>query len=157
MTSSDAMMYLMVFTLWGAVVVALAMIPAGLLVAAHRLAGSGGLYAASILMAAITISYWLGVFERQTLTMAILFCTPPFAAAAGTIKADVGGGSAIRQTMAAGSAIVLAAAIPALVALMIEGPRSASLMGAAGVALALYLIWRRWMLERRRARQIAAS
>ena len=141
-------MLLPVGMMYGIVLIALAWIPARLLVAAHRFGGSTGLYGVAILFAIVIGQYWLDLLEGHALT--ILFCVAPFAAAAATIKAGVGGTNTIRQSTAAGSAMVLTLVIPALLILMMKGPTSASLMAAVGVMLAVYLIWRRWMLEKRR-------
>lgn len=136
-----------------AIPVAVAMVPACLLVMTQRFAGRVAMCgAAAIVCVATTYLYlnWLyDAPDRESYLNFFAWAALGFASMAAAIVAGLGQPEIWRQTVVAASAALFVPVTLLLLALVVFGRGPERLMAVGGAALAAYLVFRHWQTRRK--------
>jgi hypothetical protein len=154
MSGLDVAMYMVMALVVAAIPIAVAMIPAFLLVLTERHAGRVWMYVAAVtLCVVLTYLYlnWLagGAPDREAYVNFFAWAAVGFGSMTASIVAGIGRPGVLRQTMAAGSAALFVPVTLLLLVVLVFGDTHERLMAAGGVALAVWLVLRHWQRSRR--------
>lgn len=158
MSGSDVIAYLLWVMAGAAVIVALAMIPALLLVTAYRFGGSRTLWGLAVLFSVgLSASLLPTILDEAGWSVALFWAfstvVAPLATAA-AIVVGIGGASAWRQTLGAGSTALLVACLPFAIAAVLIAQWAEKLMAAAALGLMSYLALRHYQSFRHSRRAV---
>ena len=131
-----------------AIPIAIAMVPAFLLVITQRFAGRLAMCVAAVIVCVASTYFYLNWLydapDRESYLSFFAWAALAFGSMVAAIIAGIGRQAIWRQTMAAASAALFVPVTLVLLGLAVFGKGPERLMAAGGVALAAYLVFRHW-------------